>query len=56
LSVIRTPHSPLALFYQRLRAAGKPAKVALIATARKLLLFLNHQLKTAWILPTQNPA
>jgi transposase len=46
LSVIRSP-SPLADFYKRLRQAGKPAKVALIATARKLLCFLNHQLKSS---------
>jgi transposase len=45
LSVIRS-QSPLAAFYHRLRHAGKPAKVALIATARKLLCFLNHQLKS----------
>jgi transposase len=32
---------PLALFYQRLRAAGKPPKVALVAAMRKLLLILN---------------
>jgi transposase len=37
-------------FYLRLRAAGKPAKVALVATARKLLTILNVMLKTktAW--------
>jgi transposase len=45
LSVIRSK-SPLAAFYHRLRRAGKPAKVALIATARKLLCLLNQQLKT----------
>lgn len=28
-------------FYQRLRANGKPAKLALVATSRKLLVFLN---------------
>jgi transposase len=28
-------------FYQRLRAAGKPAKVALTACMRKLLTILN---------------
>ena len=32
-------------FYQRLRANGKPFKVALIATARKLLTALNRALK-----------
>lgn len=38
-------------FYQRLRAAGKPAKVALIAVARKLLVFLNSLLKPAFLQP-----
>jgi len=33
--------------YLRLRAAGKPPKVALVAIARKLLLFLNKLLKPA---------
>lgn len=46
LSVIRST-SPLAAFYHRLRQNGKPAKVALIATARKLLCFLNLQLKSS---------
>ncbi|MEO6003128.1 MAG: transposase, partial [Opitutus sp.] len=31
-------------FYRRLRANGKPAKVALVAVARKLLVFLNRTL------------
>jgi transposase len=31
--------------YERLRAAGKPAKVALIAVARKLLVLLNAMLR-----------
>ena len=37
-------------FYQRLRASGKPAKVALVAAMRKLLLILNAMLKmqTIW--------
>jgi transposase len=37
-------------FYQRLRAAGKPAKVALTACMRKLLTILNAMLRsnTAW--------
>ena len=37
-------------FYERLRAAGKPAKVALIACMRKLLTILNAMLKakTPW--------
>ena len=32
-------------FYQRLRAAGKPAKVALTAVLRKLIVLMNHILK-----------
>jgi transposase len=32
-------------FYQRLRAAGKPPKLALTATMRKLLILLNSALK-----------
>jgi transposase len=41
---------PLRAFYQRLRAAGKPAKVALVAVMRKLLTMLNAMLKhqTPW--------
>jgi transposase len=35
----------LKAFYQKLRAAGKPAKVALIAVARKLLVLLNAMLR-----------
>src|SRR5437870_880525 len=34
------------IFYQRLRAAGKPAKVALIACMRKLLTILNAMART----------
>jgi transposase len=33
-------------FYQRLRATGKPAKVALVAAMHKLLTILNAMLKT----------
>jgi transposase len=40
-------HNPiLSSFYQRLRAKGKPHKLALTAVMRKLLLALNHTLKT----------
>jgi len=35
----------LKTFYQRLRAAGKPHKVALVAVMRKLLIYLNSLLK-----------
>jgi transposase len=42
-------------FYQRLRAAGKPVRVARIACARKLLVILNAMLRdgTEWD-PTRN--
>jgi len=41
---------PMRVFYQRLRAAGKPAKVALVAVMRKLLRTLNAMMKhqTPW--------
>jgi transposase len=35
----------LKAFYQRLRGNAKPAKVALTAVMRKLLIYMNHQLK-----------
>lgn len=41
---------PLRRFYQRLRTAGKPPKVALVAVMRKLLAILNAMMKhhAAW--------
>ena len=45
-ALVAARHNPiLATFYQRLRAAGKPPKLALTATMRKLLLVLNSALK-----------
>jgi transposase len=45
-ALVATRHNPiLRQFYQRLRAAGKPAKLALTATMRKLLIALNSSLK-----------
>jgi transposase len=38
--------SPFLSFYQKLRNAGKPPKLALIALARKLLVTLNAMIKT----------
>lgn len=38
-------NQPLKAFYQRLRLAGKPAKVALTAVMRKLVVLMNHILK-----------
>ena len=46
-ALVATRHNPiLADFYQRLRSAGKPPKLALTATMRKLLIVLNSVLKT----------
>ena len=48
----RRPLNPvLKPFYLRLRAAGKPVKVARIATARKLLTTLNTLLKNPHFIP-----
>jgi transposase len=43
-------NKPLTHLYQRLRTAGKPAKIALVAVMRKLLTITNAMLKhhTAW--------
>lgn len=41
-------NDPLREFYQRLRAKGKPAKVAITAVARKLLVIANALLKDAY--------
>ena len=50
-ALVATRRNPLVRsFYLRLRAAGKPAKVALVACMRKLLVILNAMLKhqTPW--------
>jgi transposase len=47
-------HEPLRTFYSRLRAKGKPAKVALIAAMRKLLLILNAILRSLYLIPTHD--
>jgi transposase len=39
-------------FYLRLRAAGKPAKVALVAVMRKLVVLMNHLLKPLSLEPS----
>lgn len=46
-------HPVLAPYYQQLRARGKPAKVALVACMRRLLVLLNSMLKsrTPWRAP-----
>ena len=46
-ALVAARHNPiLRAFYLRLRATGKPAKLALTATMRKLLIALNSALKT----------
>lgn len=45
-ALVAARHNPiLCAFYLRLRAAGKPAKLALTATMRKLLIVLNSPLE-----------
>jgi transposase len=45
-ALVATRHNPaITAFYRRLRAAGKPAKVALVACMHKLLLILNAILR-----------
>jgi transposase len=45
-TLVAARHNPtLRTFYLRLRATGKPAKLALTATMRKLLIALNSALK-----------
>jgi len=46
-AVVAARYNPILRdFYRRLRAAGKPSKVALTAVMRKLLIVLNSALKT----------
>jgi transposase len=45
-ALVGSRHNPvLKAFYQRLRSAGKPAKVALVACMRKLLIIINTMLR-----------
>jgi transposase len=47
-ALVAAHHNPhLKSFYQRLRAVGKPAKVALTAVMRKLVVIMNHVLKNS---------
>jgi len=44
--LVAIQHNPaLKSFYRRLREAGKPARLALVAAMRKLLIFLNAILR-----------
>ncbi len=50
-ALVASRHNPvIRAFYLRLRAAGKPRKVALTACARKLLTILNAMVRdeTPW--------
>lgn len=56
-TLVATKHNPvIKVFYQRLRAAGKAPKVALVACMRKLVTILNAMVKhpTPWRLAAQN--
>lgn len=55
-ALVASRHNPvIRAFYQRLRLAGKPAKVALTACMRKLLVILNAMLKNRTIWNPQLP-
>lgn len=46
-ALVASRHNPaLRVFYQRLLARGKPKKLALVATMRKLLTIMNSMLRT----------
>lgn len=46
LSIVRAKLGPLYLFYEKLRNAGKPFKVATVALMRKLIIAINAMIKT----------
>jgi transposase len=51
-TLVAVQHNPiLKAHYQHLRAKGKPAKVALVACARKLIIYLNRLLKSPQLSP-----
>jgi transposase len=53
-AVVAKCHNPtIRCFYERLRAAGKPFKVAIVACMRKLLVILNAMIRDAR--PWQSP-
>jgi transposase len=56
VAVARMKPTVLGQFYQRLRDAGKPAKVALTAVMRKLLLQMNRVLQPKAESPTPKTA
>lgn len=57
-TLVATRHNPvIRAFYRRLREAGKPKRVALVACMRKLLVILNTMLKDGhpWRPPCLSP-
>ena len=52
LSALKARLAPLHPFYQRLRTAGKPFKVAMVAAMRKFIVMINAMIKnqTEWTL------
>lgn len=55
-ALVASRHNPVIReFYQRLRQAGKPAKVALTACMRKILVILNAMLKNRTFFNPQLP-
>lgn len=52
LAAIRHGSEPLQRHYARLRARGKPAKVAIVACMRKLLIHLNSIMRSYFSEPT----
>lgn len=54
LCLIRAKSQPLACFYQKLRDAGKPFKVAIVAIMRKLIVIINAIIKTDTPWSSQN--
>ena len=57
-TLVATRHNPvIRAFYHRLREAGKPKRVALVACMRKLLVILNTMLKDGhpWRPPCPSP-
>lgn len=56
LASIRCRYSDMRVFYQHLKSKGKPGKVAVVATMRKLLLVLNSVMsrQTPWVQKMEN--
>ncbi len=56
-ALVATKHNPvIRAFYQRLLAAGKPKKLALVACMRKLLVILNALVKHASVWDAHDPS